>query len=202
VLREGVSEKETARFIVEDALASGADGADPMVQSGTRAADPHSETSAKRIERGESVVVDVVSTYAGYAADITRTFVLGNDRYAEKTYASVLSAQLKAIDSAKVGVATGRVDAAARSSLKSDGLAKYFIHRTGHGLGLEVHEAPYIAPRGRERLGRGMVFTVEPGVYIPGRLGVRIEDDIAIPKDGRTEVITGTVPKEYGWWRK
>jgi Xaa-Pro aminopeptidase len=202
VLREGTTEKELARFIVEDELAAGADEVDPMVQSGARAADPHSETSARKIRRGESVVVDVVSSYGGYAADITRTFVLGSDSAVEKTYRSVLSAQQKAIDSAKVGVATGSVDDAARGSLRKDDLAQYFIHRTGHGLGLEVHEAPYIVPGGRERLRPGMVFTVEPGAYIPGRLGVRIEDDVAISKEGRCEVVTGNVPKDYGWWRK
>lgn len=201
-LREGMSEKELARLIVDDELAGGADEADPLVQSGVRAADPHSQASAKKIGRGESVVVDVVSYYAGYAADITRTFALGRDGAVEKTYQSVLSAQVKAIDAAKVGVATGRVDAAARNSLKRDGLAEYFIHRTGHGLGLEVHEAPFIVPGGRERLEPGMVFTVEPGAYIPGKLGVRIEDDIAISRRGRRDVITDRVPKDFGWWRK
>ena len=202
-LREGMTERELARFIAEDALASGADEVNPcMVQSGARAADPHNETSTKKIRRGESVVLDVVSTYGGYAADVTRTFVLGKDGAVERTYLSVLAAQEKAIDSAKAGVTAGKVDAAARDSLKKDGLAKYFIHRTGHGLGLEVHEAPYIVSGSRERIRSGMVFTAEPGVYIPGRLGVRIEDDIAISTDGRRDVITRVLPKEYGWWRR
>jgi len=202
VLRVGMTEKELARFIYEDGFAGGADVVDPMVQSGGRAADPHSVTSSKRIGRGETVVVDVVSAYAGYTADITRTFVLGRDSYSEKTYLSVLSAQQKAIGSAKAGAATGKVDAVARDSMEKDGLAKFFIHRTGHGLGLEVHEAPYIVSGGRERLRPGMVFTVEPGAYIPGRLGVRIEDDIVISNDGHGDVVTGRVPKEYGWWRR
>jgi len=201
-LSEGMTEKELSRFIFEDVMAGGADEVDPMVQSGARAADPHSVTSTKKIGRGESVVIDVVSSYAGYAADITRTFVIGGEREVERVYGSVLSAQLKAIHSAKAGVATGKVDAAARDSLKKDGLGKYFIHRTGHGLGLEVHEAPYIVSRGRELLRSGMVFTVEPAAYIPGRLGVRIEDDVVISKGGDGEVTTGKVPKEYGWWRK
>jgi Xaa-Pro dipeptidase len=201
-LREGMTEKELSRFIFEDAMASGADEVEPTVQSGARAADPHSVTTTKKIGRGESVVVDVVSSYGGYAADITRTFVLGGDGPVEKTYESVLRAQQKAIDSGGAGVATGKVDAAARDSLKKDGLSKYFIHRTGHGLGLEVHEAPYIVSAGRELLKAGMVFTVEPGAYIPGKLGVRIEDDVAISKAGRAEVTTKNVPKEYGWWRK
>jgi Xaa-Pro aminopeptidase len=201
-LHEGMTEKELARFISDEATSGGADEVDPMVQSGARAADPHSVTSDKKIGRGESVVVDVVSSHAGYAADITRTFVLGSGAEVENVYASVLSAQQKAIDFAKAGVATGRLDAAARGSLERDGLARYFIHRTGHGLGLEVHEAPYIVAGGRELLRPGMVFTVEPGAYIQGRLGVRIEDDVAISKDGRAEVTTGKVPKEFGWWRK
>jgi Xaa-Pro aminopeptidase len=201
-LHEGMTEKELSRFISEDVIARGADEVDPMVQSGARAADPHSVTSTRKIRRGDSVVIDVVSTYVGYAADITRTFVIGGDVEVEKVYRSVLSAQLKALDSAKAGVPTGTVDSAARGSLKKDGLDKYFIHRTGHGLGLEVHEAPYIVARGRELLRSGMVFTVEPGAYIPGKLGVRIEDDVAISRRGDSEVTTRKVPKEYGWWKK
>jgi Xaa-Pro dipeptidase len=201
-LREGMTERELSRFISEEALANGADEVEPTVQSGARAADPHSVTSTRKIGRGESVVADVVSSYAGYAADITRTFVLGSGPDVEKTYESVLKANQRAIDTAGAGVATGKVDAAARGSLESDGLGRYFIHRTGHGLGLEVHEAPYIVAAGRELLRAGMVFTVEPGAYLPGKLGVRIEDDVVITKGGGAEVTTGKVPKEYGWWRR
>ena len=202
VLRDGVSEREVARFIAEDARAGGADEVDPMVQSGPRAADPHSETSTRRIGRGESVVIDVVSFHGGYAADITRTFVLGTGGPVERTYESVVSAQRKAIAKARAGATTGSVDAAARTSLQRDGLGRYFIHRTGHGLGLEVHEAPYIVPGGNERLAPGMVFTVEPGAYIPSKLGVRIEDDVAVSKDGTCETLTGAVPTDYGWWAR
>ena len=201
-LREGVTEKELALSIREEALARGADEVDPMVQSGARAADPHSVTSARKVARGETVVVDVVSTHAGYAADITRTFVLGSGGEVERVYHGVLSAQMKAIDAARAGVSTGKVDAAARDSLRKAGLGEFFIHRTGHGLGLEVHEAPYIVAGGRGLLRSGMVFTVEPGAYLPGKLGVRIEDDVVISKSGDAEVTTGKVPKEYGWWRK
>jgi Xaa-Pro dipeptidase len=201
-LREGVTEKELSRFISDDVLANGADDVEPTVQSGARAADPHSVTTTRKIARGESVIADVVSSYAGYAADITRTFVLGSGGEVEKAYESVLRANQRAIDAAGDGVATGRVDAAARDSMKRDGLDKYFIHRTGHGLGLEVHEAPYIVAGGRERLRRRMVFTIEPGAYIPGKLGVRIEDDVSISEGGKAEVTTGKVPKEYGWWRR
>jgi Xaa-Pro dipeptidase len=171
-----------------------------MVQSGPRAADPHSDTSSKKIRRGESIVVDAVSYFEGYAADITRTFAIGRNPAFEKVYSSVLEAQEKAVDTAMAGVAVGAVDAAARASLERRGLGDRFIHRTGHGLGLEVHEAPYIIQGGRERLKEGMVFTVEPGAYLPGRLGVRIEDDLIATRRG-SEVITRKLPKELGWWR-
>ncbi len=146
------------------------------------------------------MVIDTVSTYGGYTADITRTFIMGKNAEFDKVYASVLEAQEKAIDSARIGVPVGDVDSAARDSLREAGLDRYFIHRTGHGLGLEVHEAPYIVSGGRSKLRPGMVFTVEPGAYIPGRLGVRIEDNVAITLGGR-EVLTASLPKENGWWR-
>ena len=202
-LSEGMTERELSRLIVEESLAGGAETVEMcMVQSGPRAADPHSETSSKKILKGESIVIDSVSFYEGYAADITRTFAIGRNPAFEKVYSSVLEAQHKAIEAAEEGVEVGKVDAAARKSLTRDGLGERFIHRTGHGLGLEVHEAPYIVPGGKERLKAGMVFTVEPGAYIPGRLGVRIEDDLAVSADGKCEVITGSLPGEYGWWRR
>ena len=91
------------------------------------------------------------------------------------------------------------MDAAAREHLRRAGLGEYFTHRTGHGLGLEVHEAPYIVEGGKERLAKGMFFTVEPGAYLPGRLGVRIEDDVTI--EGRKAMEITDPPKEYGWWQ-
>jgi len=200
-LRSGMTEKELSQKFTEYALANGADYAEMcMVQSGARAADPHSETSSKKIAKGESIVVDSVTFCDGYAADITRTFVIGKNPQVEKVYNSVLSAQEKAIEAAREGALVGKVDAAARGSLSRDGLGEAFFHRTGHGLGLEVHEAPYIVSSGRERLAAGMVFTVEPGAYLPGKLGVRIEDDVVATKQGR-DVITSRLPKEFGWWR-
>lgn len=201
LLREGMTERELARGIQENLLAGGAETVDPLVQSGPRAADPHSESSSKKVRSGESIVVDVVSSYEGYAADITRTFVVGRqNRLFEEIYDSVLSAQEKAISAAAAGVQVGKVDAAARDSLEKDGLGEYFIHRTGHGLGLEVHEAPYIVSGGKEVLREGMVFTAEPGAYLPGNLGVRIEDDVIVTAKGK-DVVTSSLPKEIDWWR-
>ena len=117
----------------------------------------------------------------------------------EKVYGEVLEAQLRAIAAVGEGVPTGAVDAAARSHLARAGLGEYFIHRTGHGLGLEEHEAPYIVENGREELRRNMFFTVEPGVYLPGKLGVRIEDNVRIA--GAKGIEITDPPKEYGWWR-
>ena len=94
----------------------------------------------------------------------------------------------------------GKLDAAARNYLNGRRLGKYFFHRTGHGLGLEIHEEPYIVTNGKSKLVSGMVFTVEPGAYMEGKLGVRIEDNL-IAKPNGSEVITGSLPKEFGWWR-
>lgn len=200
LLKAGMTEAELARKVSDVVYANGGTSVDDLlVQSGPNAAVPHHLPSARKIRRGESLVVDVTSTFQGYFADITRTFCLGQSREVERVYHEVLAAQAKAIAAVGSGVAVGRVDAGARNHLAEAGLGQYFIHRTGHGLGLEVHESPYIVEGGREKLGKGMFFTVEPGVYIPGRLGVRIEDDVMVESKGGL-VITNP-PKEYDWWR-
>lgn len=200
LIKEGMSEMELAKAATDVIYAKGATKVDDMlVQSGHRAADPHGLPSAKRIARGESIIIDAGSVYEGYYADITRTFCLGTSSEVEKVYGRVLEAETSGIEKAAVGVRVGDVDGAARGVLEKAGLGKYFIHRTGHGLGLEVHEAPYIVEGGRERLGPNMCFTVEPGAYIRGKLGVRIEDDVLmLAKEGAAMTDT---PKNFGWWR-
>lgn len=199
-VREGTTERELARKAADAIHEQGATGIlDVLVQSGERAADPHSLPSGRKIRRGESVVVDISSSYQGYYADITRTFCLGRSRRVEEVYARVLEAEKEAALAAGAGVKVGAVDGAARGRLREAGLGEYFTHRTGHGLGLEVHEAPYIVDGGRERLASGMFFTVEPGAYLPGKLGVRIEDDIMI--QGKKSVEITDPPKEFGWWQ-
>ena len=201
MLKPGMTELELARKASEEIRRNGAESVEDMlVQSGAMAAHCHHLPSAKRINRNESIVVDASCTFSGYFADITRTFIIGKDPTFENMYRKVLDAQISAISASQQGVTVGSIDQAARNRLHQDGFDKYFVHRTGHGLGLEVHEAPYIVPGGSEIVDASMVFTVEPGVYIEGKTGVRIEDDIVVTKQGR-RVLTKVVPKEFGWWR-
>ena len=200
ILKEGLTELEVAKAATDLIYSEGATKVDDMlVQSGPRAADPHSLPSARKIGGGESVVIDVGSTFGGYYADVTRTFSIGSSPEMEKVYAKVLEAEVNGMQTSAEGVRVGSVDGAARGVLTQAGMGKYFIHRTGHGLGLEVHEAPYIVEGGKEKLGPNMCFTVEPGVYMRGKFGVRIEDDVLI--DGKKGVAITNTPKEYGWWR-
>lgn len=200
LIREGMTEVELARAATEVIYENGASRVDDMlVQSGERAADPHSLPSSRKIKMGEGIIIDVGAAYQGYWSDVTRTYCLGAAKELEKVYDRVLEAQREAIRTAGEGVRVGAVDRAARSVLEKAGYGKDFFHRTGHGLGLEIHEAPYIVTGGKEKLGEGMYFTVEPGVYLRGKLGVRIEDDVLV-HDGRGDEVTD-VPKDYGWWR-
>jgi Xaa-Pro aminopeptidase len=199
ILKEDATEIELAKAATEAIYSCGATKVDDMlVQSGWRAADPHCLPSSKKAKRGESVIFDVGSVYEGYYADMTRTLCIGRSKEVEEVYAKVLEAEEEGIKASARGVEVGKVDEASRRVLRRAGLGEYFIHRTGHGLGLEVHEAPYIVEGGKEKLGPGMCFTVEPGVYIRGKLGVRMEDNVLI-EGSRGVEITDT-PKEYGWW--
>ena len=200
LLKAGRTELEVAKAATDVIYGKGATKVDDMlVQSGPRGADPHGLPSRRKIQRGESIIIDVGSVYEGYYADVTRAFCVGSSSEMERVYERVLEAETKGIEAAAEGVQVGKVDGAARGVLKRAGMGKYFIHRTGHGLGLEVHEAPYIVEGGKERLGPNMCFTVEPGVYLRGKLGVRIEDDVLI--EGKRGVAITDTPKEYGWWK-
>jgi Xaa-Pro dipeptidase len=200
MLKVGISEVELSQQIAHEIHSNGAESVpDVLVQSGPMAADGHHLPSSRKLRRKESVVIDATCTYGGYFADITRTFILGRDQGFEELYENLLEAQIAAVKAARTGATVGSVDDAARSSLRAKNVEVYFTHRTGHGLGLEVHEAPYIVPGGAEVLESSMAFTVEPGVYMQGRTGLRIEDDI-MTRTGGSVVLTKSVPKEYGWW--
>lgn len=200
LLEDGLSELQLARKISDLIYSNGAEKVeDLLVQSGARSAIPHALPSEKKIRRGESIVIDISSTFSGYYADITRTFMIGSNREFDNVYSHVLEAQERAIEVANEGAEVGSIDLAARDYLKSVRLSNYFTHRTGHGLGLEVHEAPYIVPGGKEKIRANMFFTIEPGVYMPSKFGVRIEDNL-MGKSGMAEIIT-KLPKELGWWK-
>jgi len=185
-LKSSISEKELKRIIEERAEELGAEEIPfCIVQSGPNTAIPHAESSNRKIELGDVVLFDVGVRVEGYVSDITRTIVLGEPRSRHRLiYNIVKRAQEKAIEMVRPGVEAETIDLAARNLIEAEGYGKYFIHRTGHGLGLEIHEEPYIRIGNRTVLKEGMVFTIEPGIYIPGEFGVRIEDDIVVTKDG------------------
>ena len=194
VLRPGVKEVEVAG---EMELAARRGGADEMsfptiIASGERSALPHGRASDQPIHSGGFVVCDFGVILSGYCSDQTRTVWVGsapND--ARAAYDAVRDAQQAATEAVKPGIAAGEVDAAARKVLRKAGLGKYFTHSTGHGVGLEIHESPRVADGQDEILKPGMVITIEPGVYFPGKWGVRIEDMVAVTANGH-EVLTPT----------
>jgi len=187
----GRREREVARMIEDEVMELGADKSfDAIVASGPNGANPHHTPTERRISEGDVLIVDFEAKYRGYCSDITRTFSIG--RPSEKVievYEVVKEAQKKAVQSVREGTIAREVDAAARSLIASRGYGEHFTHRTGHGLGLDIHEEPYIAPNSEIALREGMVFTIEPGVYLEGRFGVRIEDDVALI-GGRGERLT------------
>ncbi len=161
-----------------------------LVASGPRSADPHSGAGDRCLQAGDLVWIDVGAVVSGYCGDVTRTVAVGEvDAELLRAVNVVAEAQRQAIAAVRPGVTAAAIDAVARSVIASAGFAEYFTHRTGHGLGLQAHEAPYIVDGNEEPLRPGMVFTVEPGVYLPGRGGARIEDDVLVTDDG-ADVLT------------
>ncbi len=170
----------------------GADGTsfDTIVASGARTALPHAHPTDHPISVNELLLIDMGASVSGYASDMTRTYAVGKlDTKSRRIYRAVLESQLAAIDAIKPGVTCAAVDRAARKVLAAYGMAKLFIHSTGHGLGLEIHERPRVGRRDMTRLAAGMAITIEPGVYQEGVGGVRIEDTVAVTANG-CEVMT------------
>jgi len=158
---------------------------DPLVQSGPNSALPHLGPTARRLEAGDLVVIDIGAAWQGYKADITRMAVIGEPSPKQReVHALVLEAHDRAVAAVRPGIAAAEVDAAARAVIEAAGLGELFIHRTGHGLGLDGHEEPNFTPGEQMVLQAGMVGTIEPGVYEPGWGGVRIEDDIVVEDSG------------------
>lgn len=186
-LRPGMREYELAAILEEGMRVRGADwyAFETIVAAGPNGAYPHAVPTAREIVGGEPVIVDMGAVYGGYCADMTRTVYAGRPpREVREVLGAVAAAAEAAEDTAGPGVTAEEVDKAARESLRRAGLGKHFIHSTGHGVGVEVHEPPRIAPGVKEELRPGMVITIEPGVYVYGRFGVRIEDMVLITESG------------------
>jgi len=187
----GRTEAEVAADITEAIVAEGhSEAAFVIVGSGPHGADPHHECSDRALQTGDIVVVDIGGPVEpGYNSDSTRTYSLGEPtpQIAEQ-YAVLQRAQAAAVASVRPGVTAEQVDAAARDVLADAGLAEYFVHRTGHGIGLSVHEEPYIVAGNDLPLAQGMAFSIEPGIYLPGQWGARIEDIVIVTADGALSV--------------
>ena len=191
-IRPGIKESEVAAEIEYAARRWGAEGMsfETIVAAGKRSALPHGRASNALIPKRGFVILDLGVILAGYCSDMTRTVHVGSvPRRSREIYEAVLAAQEAAIQAVKPGATAGDVDLAARSVLKKARLDRYFIHSTGHGVGLEIHENPRIARDQPEVLKPGMVITIEPGVYLPGEGGVRIEDMVAVTETG-VQVLT------------
>ncbi len=186
-LRPGRTEREVGRDISDAIVAEGHVRVDfVIVAAGANSASAHHETGDRVIQPGDPVVVDIGgTTESGYRSDSTRTYAVGEPPAEFGTaYDVLLRAQMAACDQARPGVTAESVDAAARDVLTEAGLGPYFVHRTGHGIGLETHEEPYIVAGNLTALEPGMTFSVEPGFYLPGRFGARIEDIVVVTEDG------------------
>ena len=194
VIRPGVKESEVAAEMEYMARRAGAEemSFSTIIASGTRSALPHGRASDQPIKPGGFVVCDFGVILAGYCSDQTRTVWVGSaSQEARAAYEAVQEAQQAAIAAVRPGARASDVDGAARKVLRKRGLGRYFTHSTGHGVGLEIHEAPRVAAGQKDVLRPGMVITIEPGVYFPGKWGVRIEDMVAVTERG-CDVLTPT----------
>jgi len=196
-LKEGVLEREVALEMEWFMKRNGAEtlGFDIIIASGKRSALPHGRASGKRIEKGDFILIDFGLGSQGYHSDQTRTVVCGNPSLEQqKIYRIVKEAHDKAIDKVRPGIPICEVDGAARDHIRNQGYGEYFSHGTGHGIGLAVHEDPVVNGENKGLVQEGMVFTIEPGIYLPDWGGVRIEDMVLVTPHG-AEVLT-YLPRE------
>jgi Xaa-Pro aminopeptidase len=195
-IKAGLSERALQAKLIYEAMKMGANPPsykstlNPLIiAGGPNGALPHAEVTDRKFRRGDMIVVDLTLRHAGYIADATRTLALGSaTAEMKKVYAIVQESQKAGLDAAKSGVTCGQVDAACRGLIADHGYEKLFIHSTGHGIGLEVHEPPWLRMKNTEELRRNMAVTVEPGIYLDNKFGVRIEDSIIV-NDGRPQVL-------------
>lgn len=193
-IKAGISEASVAADLDFRMRKLGAEGSafPTIVAGGIRTALVHASPTRQTLKPNDLILIDMGSAQDGYMSDMTRMLFLGKpDAKIQEMYGFVLEAQLAALAAVREGVGTWQVDRAARQVLKTAGLGKQFVHSTGHGLGLEIHEAPRIGRKDRTRLQTGMVITIEPGAYVEGLGGIRIEDTVLVTKNG-CEVLTPT----------
>jgi Xaa-Pro aminopeptidase len=194
-IRPGMSEKAIQWEIIRTMVELGADGPsfEPIIASGPNGSMPHARASRRTIERGELITIDMGARYQGYCADMTRTICLGEPREERMRtlYEAVVEALRTCEHGLRAGISSRQADALARDVLARHGLAEYYVHSTGHGVGLQIHEGPTLSQRAPEDavLPAGAVVTVEPGVYLPGWSGLRVEDCVLVLEDG-AEVLT------------
>ncbi len=187
VVKVGMSEREIKALLESKMLELGADGPsfDTIVASGYRGALPHGVASDKLIEKGDMITLDFGAYYRGYCSDITRTFAVGEpDPKMKEIYNIVLSSQIKAIDEIRPGMTVQEADALSRDYIDAHGFGQEFGHSLGHGIGLDIHEGPLLSKNSTGELQVNNCVTIEPGIYVDGLGGVRIEDDILITENG------------------
>ncbi len=197
MIQPGMTEIEVANQLDFYMRSLGASGVsfETIVASGLRSAMPHGVASKKIIEQGDLITIDFGCYYEGYVSDMTRTFAIGDPgEQLKEIYQIVLEAQLAVLEVAKPGVTGKQLDAVARDYITKHGYGEAFGHSTGHGIGLEIHEGPNVSVRAEKQFVPGNIITDEPGIYLPGIGGVRIEDDLLITSDGN-RVLTHS-PKE------
>lgn len=192
-LRPGVTESELAREVIDTLQRAGVSPHGELIQGGENASIPHVPTGSRRFVNGDSVIVDFVAERDSYLGDMTRTFAVGQpSEVLVQAYTAVREAQRAAIKAIRPGVECQEIDRIARDVIENAGFGGYFTHRLGHGIGIDVHEPPYLVRGNALKLQPGMCMTVEPGVYVPGRFGVRIEDVVAVTDTG-CEVLSNAV---------
>jgi Xaa-Pro dipeptidase len=184
LIKIGMTEKEIANVLVTHLLRHGSDPEmpfSPIVSAGPNSANPHASPSERKLQKGDLLVVDWGAAYEGYISDLTRTFAVGEvDEEYRKIHVIVQQANAAGRNTGRPGVPCAEVDKAARKVIEDAGYGEYFTHRTGHGIGMEGHEDPYIRGDNMQLLEPGMTYTVEPGIYLPDRNGVRIEDNMIV----------------------
>ncbi|RMA42272.1 M24 family metallopeptidase [Rhodophyticola porphyridii] len=184
-MRPGMTEAEVAEVARESFLSQGAKPLFTIIGAGPNGAFPHHHTGQTRLAGGQAVVMDIGAGMAGYSSDITRMAILGQAPEGYDRVHDIVDAAVEAaLAAARPGVPAKAVDAAARGVIAEAGYGDYFLHRTGHGMGVEVHEPPYLTGASETLLDEGMVFSIEPGIYLPNRFGIRLEEIVILRADG------------------